>query len=381
MDECLSEKHISFLAATDCTSLNEKERNIKETLDTLGTSPIHLFRRKILEIDLKDVDRERKRYQRKRALFHELTADAEDAEIQRQAVEQRSIKRAKTTSEVVISEEDLTIRDIVMFDSAQTSSTPINDKCVNCETAMRRDTISQLVCPKCGFIKCNIDASNPSSASAGSYARKEGASGENLSVPKQLLHFLTFLAACQGKTTREFDTSLIDRLCKYAYVQGCRKPEDITKDIINRAQRYEGGSTEHTRSILYRVILRGHSIRYPADILHKMQLMFRKLWPAYFVNKELLYKDRSNTQAYKFIARMNFRMLGVPFLLDTVEPFKMSDTKLMHSAFTRTIFKKDLLWKWEDGRITEEGITDTMIDRYETTRNEKGRTKSHNLKK
>lgn len=382
MDEFLEERRKAILDATDTTPLEAKEKTILDAKKSLGSSLIDVFRRRVYETNLKEISVEKERRKRKRAIFHELIADAHDSEEQRRAIEaRRAAKRAKAAAEVVIMPEtDLTLRDVLAFDTFQPSSTPINDRCVNCDTVMRRNAISQLVCPKCHFVKTYVDASNPSSASAGAYARKGTTTGDDASVPKQLLHFLTFLSACQGKTTREFDPELIDRLCKYAYVQGCRRPEDITKDIVNRAQRFEGGSTEHTRSILYTVILRGHAVRYPAEILHKMKLMFLKMWPAYFVNKELLYKDRSNTQAYKFIARLDFRMLGVPFLLSTVEPFKMVGTKLMHSSFTRMIFEKDLQWKWEDGRVTEEDISDAMIDRYEKSRGEKNATsrpKSH----
>ena len=281
--------------------------------------------------------------------------------------------RAK--AQVAMPEMEMTIRDLLPYQGAAASSVPLNDRCVNCATTMRRDTLSKLVCPKCKFTKCYIDASNPSSATTGSFVRRGRASDDDAGTPKQLLHFLTFLAASQGKTTRVFDRELWDRLCFFLYVQGCRKPEDITKDLVNKAQRFNGGSTEHTRSILYTVLLKGHAVRYPIDVIYKVKLMFRTLWPAYFVNKELLYKDRSNTQAYKFIGRLCFRQLGMPFLSDTIEPFKMIETILMHSSFTRTIYRKDLRWKWEDGRTTEEGVSDAMIDRYEKNRAEKERQK------
>lgn len=374
MEEYLAEKRAEILHATDTAHLDVAAEVIAEEERALGEGPLARRRRLMFRADRRDIDHERTRSARKRRIFHELLADAEDAEDQRRAIEsRRAFKRAKAAEHVVMPEVELTVRDVLPFQGASASATPLNDRCVNCEATMRRSTLSQLVCPGCGFTKCYIDSSNPSSGSVGSFVRRGRASDDDAGTPKQLLHFLTFLAASQGKTTRVFDRALWDRLCFYLYVQGCRKPEDITKDLVNKAQRFDGGATEHTRSILYTVQLKGHAVRYPADVIHKVTLMFRKLWPAYFVNKELLYRDRSNTQAYKFIGRMCFRHLGLPFLSDTIEPFKMEETILMHSLFTRTIFRKDLRWKWEDGRVTEEGITDAMIDRYEKAKAEKAR--------
>lgn len=378
--DVVGEKRALLHKATDPTALDAQVRRLEAQLCE-GAVGFKARRENLrLKADLADARRELRRRHRKRYIFEELANDIETAADMARALEERSAaKRRRLNHAATIASEaesasaataaataDVTLRDAILFDDGSgvvrpPESAPMDQRCINCDTEMERGTNSHLCCPKCGFQRWYADSTTTAGAAAGALSRRR-TEGDG-ATPKAVLHFLCFLAATQGRTTKSFSKELLRKLCFYAYVEGARTPGQVTKDIVNRAQRYEGGSTQHTRSILYTVLLRGNAFRFPPEVLHKLVLLFRKMWPVFLVNKSLMRTDRRNTQAFKYLTRLFFKLLGLDVYLDSVEPFRMIETRLMHSSFARQLFHR-LGWVWTEN-LCDEGISNAMLDRYD----------------
>ena len=377
----IATKRALLITGTETASVERRKAARPRIPD--GT-PIALRRRLIRANQDRDDDEIIERRKRKRSLFHEVVADVEAAERMNRALcARREAKRARMAdaaamvravidvdrARATLSADEgvagVMLRDVLLYHDGDTArqpnSTPLDEHCTNCATKMLRNASSMLRCPACGFQRAFVDSSISASAASGAYSKRRS---EENDMPKACLHYLTFLAAVQVKTTKVFESAYMLKLAKFVYVQGCRDPEDITKEHTNHAQRFDGGETKHNYSILYKQLLRGRVYKFPPELTLKLLLLFRKLWPEFLVNKDKLRQNRTNMQAFKFITRCFLRMLGYPVYLRCIEPFRMKDTQLMHSSFARKQWKR-LGWKWEDGRITEEWISDAMIDQYE----------------
>jgi len=242
---------------------------------------------------------------------------------------------------------------------------PHDDTCSNCNGLMHRDVfMSYLVCSKCRHMKLYVDTSIATSASGAAILDRR-----RHKHPKWLLHYVTFLNAAQSKTTKKFTLKFMNNLCLFCYIEGARSSADINKKLVNRAQRYNGGSTIHTKSILLTALLRGHPMTMPPHLISGLQLLFRKVWPLFLVMKKDLDPMRSNGQAFKFLTRVFLRFLGYDVYLPLIETFSMTETKLKHSSYMRRLCR-ELGWVWVDGRISEPDITDKMIDDYESSQSE-----------
>jgi hypothetical protein len=373
----VGDKRALLYAETDTAEL---ETRLSERPPVVIVTPLDRLLSIVRDNEVREIEETIKRRKRKRELFSEIMQDVvlsdkitdalegrRDAKLRRVTSAASSVHAAMDVDKALASSGAATVvlRDVMLYHDGDTArhpnSTPLDEYCTNCKTTMARSTMSTLRCKKCGLLRAFVDSTTAASASTGAYSKHN--TDEN-SMPKACLHYLTFLAAIQVKTTKRFDADYMRRLAYYVYVQGCRNREDITKELTNHAQRFEGDATKHNYSILYKQLLRGRIYRFPPELTLKLLLLFRKLWPEFLVKKNELRKDRSNMQAFKYVTRCFLRMLGYPVYLRCIEPFRMKETQLMHSSFARAIWK-ELGWVWEDGRVTEEWISDAMIDQYE----------------
>ena len=177
--------------------------------------------------------------------------------------------------------------------------------------------------------------------------------------PTCVTHFSTFLNVAQGKTTKRFWREFLMKIAYYCYVEGARRKEDITKEIVNRAQKYLG-ATEYNISTILKTQLRGDCLRLPPEVVKKFQLLFKALWPTFSTLKSSLDANRSNMVNFNYISRVLCRLLGYDVLLNLFDVFRMKRNLVKHSAFMRRMFK-ELGWCW-DG-ISE--IPDHVLDEYE----------------
>ena len=323
-------------------------------------------------VDQAEHERQHERETRKRTLWSALQYQQKQAQQQhemesnaRRYKRRRAVAAAAQIDTTPLPQStDIVMHDLTLVREGGTlhcpRGVPHDDICSNCNGLMHRDiNMSYLVCSQCHHMKLYVDTSVATSSSDAAVLDRR-----RNKAPKWILHYVTFLNATQSKTTKKFSPEFMHKVCYYCYVEGARSGEDITKKMVNRAQRYNGGTTIHTKSILLTALLRGHPMTMPPELIMSLQLLFRKVWPLFLVLKKDLDATRSNAQAYKYLTRVFLRFLGYDVFLPLIETFSMMETKVKHSSYMRKMCHK-LGWVWVDGQITEPEISDKMIDDYE----------------
>lgn len=355
-----------FEAQNNVSQLHQSVMDNVDLIDSC-TKKRDLRRRNALTRDNERMQREIQRRQRKRSLFEILSTDVQEAAQITDARQKHRKIECIAPKDKVKREKDLKeemhaiLEDIILIDdgqSLQDARAQVDDVCTNCGTLMERNLqLSYLVCPnlECGMCRWYLDTSTYQSST---YSVRS----ENLkTAPKCVTHYSTFLNVSMGKSTKRFSRDYLMRIAHYCYVEGCRKKEDITKEVVNKAQKYLG-PTEYNLSTLLKTQLRGDCLRLPPEIIKRLQLLFKALWPVFASLKASLDSDRSNMINFNYMSRVLCRLLGYDIFLPLFDKFRMQRNEVRHSAFMRLMFRK-LDWHWEDGRITD--IPDSVLDEFE----------------
>ncbi len=356
--------------------VDELEQRQKQALAAIGecTNRRDIRRRNWLQRESETVYREMQRRSRKTAIFSALTHDIEEAmhianSSKYIAPHAPVVKRptddapkTKTKAEQFADDVVLIYEDVFLIDDGerlQDARAQVDDICSNCGMLMERNLqLSYLVCPnlECQHMRWYMDTSTYSSST---YTTTRMDLSKN--APKCVTHYSTFLNTCQGKTTKKFPREFLMKICYYCYVEGARAPEDITKEMINKAQKYIG-VTEYKISTILKTQLRGSSLRLPPEVIKKLQLLFKALWPVFAQMKAELDPKRANMINFNFVSRVLCRLLGYDIFLPLFDKFRMPLNEIKHSAFMRQMFAH-LGWIWEDQKLTD--IPDSVLDEFE----------------
>jgi hypothetical protein len=327
-----------------------------------------LRRRNALARDVEQLQQEIQRVKKKQDMFEHIASDVHEAMNIAIRMPPRETAAVATTAtaaakpvESFVADTQLLLEDVMLLDDGerlQDARAQVDDICINCGTLMERNMqLSYLVCPNvdCQHMRWYMDTSTFNSSA---YAtRMEIAKN----APKCVTHYSTFLNTCQGKTTKKFPRDYLIKICFYCYVEGARSPLEITKELINKAQKYLG-ATEYNISTILKTQLRGNSLRLPPDVIKKLQLLFKALWPVFAQMKNELDPKRANMINFNFVSRVLCRLLGYDVFLPLFDKFRMPCNEIKHSAFMRHMFGK-LGWIWEDRTLTD--IPDSVLDEFE----------------
>lgn len=365
-----------FLSNNDTAPLEQAIQQNMECINACSNRR-DLRRRNALTRSNEQTHREIQRRQRKRQLFDTLATDVREAvqiaeararhrhrpSLQHQAgSSQRELeKSSKATADKFAEATRILMKDIILIDNGeglQDARAQVDDICCNCGRLMERNLqLSYLVCPnlECGHMRWYMDTSTYSSSS---YSSRYESIVKN--APKST-HYGTFLNAAQGKTTKQFPREFLMKICFYCFVEGARHRDDITKEMINKAQKYLG-VTEYNISTILKTQLRGDYLRLPPEIVKKLQLLFKAMWPVFADLKRGLDTHRSNMINFNFVSRVLCRLLGYDVFLPLFDPFRMPPNEIKHSAFMRQMFRK-LGWVWEDGRLSD--VPDSVLDEFD----------------
>lgn len=315
---------------------------------------------------------------RKREMFDELAADAREAvyivsggrrwhrKEPEDAPDDDALPplEADATEGSAVSDTALLLEDVTLIYEGgrlQDARTRVDDICSSCGSKMERNIQqSYLVCCNlaCGHMRWYMDTSTYGS---GAYStRSETAKN----ATKCVTHYATFINTAQGQSSkRRFTRQQLDRICYFCFVQGARKPEDITRPMINMAQRFCGKAGYSVAPII-RMQLTGYRLRIPPSVVRCMLLLFKVLHPVFLERKHELAASRSNMINFNFASRVIVRLLGYDVFLPLFDKFVLQRSTIKHSAFMRKLFRSDALqWKWEDQKLTE--IPDAMLDEYD----------------
>ncbi len=356
---------------------DELEQRQKQAASAMSecTNRRDIRRRNSLQRESEMVHREIQRRTRKSEIFVALTNDIEEAmhiahsskfiaaphtPVQKRCIEDGP--KPKTKAEQFADDVVLIYEDVFLIDDGerlQDARAQVDDICSNCGMLMERNLqLSYLVCPniECQHMRWYMDTSTYSSST---YTTTRMDISKN--APKCVTHYSTFLNTCQGKTTKKFPRDFLMKICYYCYVEGARKPEDITKEMINKAQKYIG-VTEYNISTILKTQLRGSSLRLPPEVIKKLQLLFKALWPVFAQMKAELDPKRANMINFNFVSRVLCRLLGYDIFLPLFDKFRMPLNEIKHSAFMRQMFAH-LGWMWEDQKLTD--IPDSVLDEFE----------------
>lgn len=343
------------------------ERRIAQNTESVEvcTSRRDIRRRNALLRTNETLKRTVARRLRKRQLFDVLATDvreaADIASAQRRIQWSHAPAKEPEEADSYKADVNLLLEDVILVDNGehlQDARAQVDDVCVNCGQLMERNLqLSYLVCPNldCGHMRWYIDTStyNGSAYTSRSEAVKN--------APKCVTHYSTFLNTSQGKTTKRFSKDFLMKICFYCYVEGARSPSDITKEIVNKAQKYLG-STEYNISTILKTQLRGDSLRLPPEVVKKLQLLFKAMWPVFAEMKRELNSERANMINFNFVSRVLCRLLGYDVFLPLFDKFRMPSNEIRHSAFMRQMFQ-ELDWVWENEKLTD--IPDSMLDEYQ----------------
>ena len=251
----------------------------------------------------------------------------------------------------------LLLVDVLGLRSSQDSIVEADDMCDNegCETLMNRIvSMSLLICPKCSATREYYDASMSGMTMRG---KKADTSGRK----KCLSNFHTFLRGVQGLTSKRYSREQLHRLARFCYVEGARKPGDIRKKIVNRAQSHYRKSPDYGQTPALINMLRGSPACMPPKLINKMICILNCIRPVFKRHRSLLDTTRNNVINHMFFAYVALRLLGYDVFLDMIETFTMVDNKERHGWFMRFLFRR-IGWDWT-GCFPM--ISDKKLDLYE----------------
>ena len=276
-----------FAQKNDLTALESRRATLMVLHDEC-TNRRDLRRRNALARDIDQLRHEIQRAQQKKALLQDIETDVYDAlnialrmpRANTTTTTTTTTTTSTTPADTYVADAQLLMEDVMLIDDGerlQDARAQVDDICMNCGTLMERNLqLSYLVCPnvECQHMRWYMDTSTYNSAAY--TTRMEIAKN----APKCVTHYSTFLNTCQGKTTKKFPREYLFKICYYCYVEGARSPLDITKELINKAQKYIG-VTEYNISTILKTQLRGNCLRLPPDVIKKLQLLFKALWPVF----------------------------------------------------------------------------------------------------
>lgn len=359
----IAQRRERFQQLNDITSLQQRLTHTGDVID-LCTQRRDIRRRHRYRQEQEMLEREIVRRKKRSKLFETLVGDVQEAvqiaNANRYSTHTRLRQPEVATATKNFTEDANLVLDDVMLiydgDRLQDARAQVDDICINCHTLMERNLqTSYLICPnlECQHMRWYMDSSTYSSSN---YNVTRMDLPKN--APKCVTHYATFLNTCQGKTTKKFPHEYLMKICFYCYVEGARTPNDITKEMINRAQKYTG-VTEYNISTILKTLLRGHCLRLPPEIIKKMQLLFKAVWPVFASMKMDLDSCRTNMINFNFVSRVFCRLLGYDVFLPLFDKFRMEKNEIKHSAFMREMFA-ELGWVWESGKLTD--IPDSVLD-------------------
>lgn len=374
-----------FEAENDITEL-EGQMRVNEELMAGCVGRRTLRRRNRLRCLNEDLAAEMRRRRRKREVYEFLTSDLEhalhmaDAAYRQQQRQQRLVRQsmqaagrrdsmpdpdtreaARERQRKRAADAALIFRDVVLVDDGHTmqhTRAMVDDVCPNCSTLMHRNTLTScLVCPnlECQFMREYIDTSNYSSHT---YTMRDASSNKSSS---NVTHYSAFLNTCQGRTSRKLSTEFLFKICYFLRAEGVTSVDQINKKKINRAQKYFLPKNEYNISVIIGTRLRGDALRIPPEVIKKMHLLFRALWPIFNRYKRILEPKRRNMANFDFISRVMVRLLGYDVLLPLFSEFDLEGNKVRHYAFVRRLFRH-MGWEWCE-QLSD--VPDAVLDQYD----------------
>lgn len=370
VQKAVDDQRQKFYRRHDLSSLEARLANLT-VLHSECTNRRDLRKRNSLARDIDNLKADIARAQQKKTLFNDIASDVNDALniALRMPPSRPTVSIAPPVStvpdpvpvEAFVADTNLLLEDVMLIDDGerlQDARAQVDDICLNCGTLMERNLqLSYLVCPnvECQHMRWYMDTSTYNSTA---YTTRMDMVKN---APKCVTHYSTFLNTCQGKTTKKFPREYLFKICFYCYVEGARSPLEITKEMINKAQKYLG-ATEYNISTILKTQLRGNSLRLPPDVIKKLQLLFKALWPVFAQMKNELDPKRANMINFNFVSRVLCRLLGYDVFLPLFDKFRMPCNEIKHSAFMRHMFR-ELGWIWEDRKLTD--VPDAVLDEFE----------------
>lgn len=343
--------------------LNQTDKlhaQIEKYTQELTTCAGNIRKSNRIEREIESCRREIDRRTRKRRLFEVLASDVEDA-----IVIHKAAKRLRPTPPTLSSSNNVTqalnddikpeevvtvFEDVMLIDDGerlQDAHAVVDDRCSNCGTLMERNMqLSYLVCPNinCQHMRWYMD----STVQTGNVYNTRMSSKSNKSgTGRCCTHYSSFLSLCQGKTNKKFDQKFMKELAYYCYVEGGRKPGDITKKMVNAAQKYMQGRMQYNQSITMKMKLRGEEIHIPPELIKKFQLLFKAMWPVFVEMKASIHPDRTNMVNFNFVSRLFCRLFGYDVFLPLFDELDLDKSELRLCAFMRELFKR-MGWEWSD---------------------------------
>lgn len=380
-----------FAEENETTRLESKVQALNTLID--GCYGRRMIRRRNRMLALKadalaDIERRKK----KQEVFEFLTTDLEHALVTAQAAykqQQRQERIVRQSMQAAGRKDDdmeqkgekelalkrtrqqaadaaLLYRDLVLIDDGQAMQDAremVDDVCPNCETLMHRNIqTSCLICPNldCQFMREYIDTSSYSNQT---YTMRDSSSGQKNS---NVTHYSAFLNTCQGRTSRKFSREFLFQICYFLRAEGVTSADQITKKLVNRAQKYFMPKNEYNISVILGTILRGDALRFPPEVVKKMHLLFRAIWPIFNRWKCILEPTRRNMANFDFFSRVMVRLLGYDVLLPRFTQFDLDANEVRHYAFMRRIFR-EMGWEWSD-QLSD--VSEEDLDEYEKRHSE-----------
>jgi len=382
MDEVLAESRRRFDESNETESLLQQMAQNNEQIQGCTTRR-DIRRRNALIRQNERLHREIERRKARRHLFETLQSDVGEArQIVRAGrrtlpVETTSVAEARAATEpdrADAADAALVFEDVLLLDdgeSLQDARDQVDDVCTNCNTQMERHVqTSFLVCPNldCGHVRTYMDTS---SSGAPVYSSRNEL---GKMAPRCVTHYSTFINTSMGKTNRNIDRDFALEVCYYCYIEGARQPSDITRKLINMAQKYIIKKNQATgapgiRKMKYNITpilrsqLRGNRYPIPPVYLKKMQLYFKAMLPVFEEFKDELQDDRINMINFAFVSKVLCKLEGIDVFVPLFEDFRMKENEMRHTAFMRRRLFPELDWKWEEGKFTH--IPDAKLDEYD----------------
>lgn len=377
----IAESRRKFDESNETASLAQKIAQNNEQIAGCTTRR-DIRRRNALLRENERLLREVERRRRRRTLYETLVTDVQEArQIVRATRHQFSVettsaaeaRKATEPERADAADATLVFEDILLLDNGESlqdaRDNDIDDMCTNCNCQMERHVqTSFLFCPNpdCGHIRTYMDTSSgaPSYSSRNELAKL---------APRCVTHYSTFLNMSMGKTSRNIDREFAMQICYYCYVEGARRPDHITRKLINRAQKHiiyqnrvqnRAGPRRMRYNVtpILRAKLRGGLHRIPPVYVKKMQLYFKAMLKAFEENKDDLQVNRINMINFAYVSRVLCYLEGIDVFVPMFEPFQMKENEIRHSSFMRKQFAR-LGWHWVDGKFCD--VPDSTLDEYD----------------
>lgn len=325
--------------------------------------------------------------------------DDNDEEKQQQQQYSKTPKRRKTQKyKQITSQAEKLFSNVTLIYNNENhieSKIKIDDSCPNCGNLMQRiPSQSILICPHldCQFMKFYMDLSmyssnsnNNNSSGVGHVSNHKNNNVNNNNTMNEKLEFKSKnqiikqkstqvsseLKAAVGETTKKFTTDQLNTVCYYAYIEGARKKEDITKEIINSAQKHIG-EKQYDITLTLRYKLRGDNLKFPPEEIKRIEMVYKAIEPFFLEYKYKLSENRKNNPKKDRMMRAVLRLLGLDLYCQYFVPNdkhqpnskqQMNEKKIC--SFIRFLFKKAGI-EWNDCFID---FSKEEIDQFERENN------------